>query len=91
MKRVINQSRQDAINFLSNYDDITVDYALKFIDEYDNLTVVELRGDDFVEVPADRELRNIYTSYLLGGLDAGLFDSEKEFNDIVNAARIASK
>lgn len=93
MKRMIRSklnTRQDAIKFLSAYDDDVIEYIRDYIYELDNLDVVEFRDDEFVSSDASREQRGLKREYLLGGLvDYDFFASEDEFDKLVSAVRLA--
>ena len=93
MKRMIRNklnTRQDAIKFLSAYDDDVIEYIRDYIYELDNLDVVEFRNDEFVPSDASREQRSLRREYLLGGLvDYDFFSSESEFDKLVAAVRLA--
>jgi len=89
MKKLISERKQDAINFLSDYDDEVIEYIQEYLYESTHLTVMEWQYDDFVEVSNERELYALRLHYLEFGFDEGLFESEEEFDQLCKAVEIA--
>lgn len=91
MKRLVNNlesSKESAKNYLSSIDPEKVKFAQNYLDEIDDLVVVEFRRGDFVEVPNDNMKEEIRQTYLQVGAGEGYIDSVKEFNDICKALRL---
>lgn len=85
MKRLVTTQKDRASKYLQGCDPESVEYVREFIDEIDNLTVVDFDGYDLIEVDPDEEIQKIQRRYVSFGIDEDLIDDLEEFEMIYEA------
>lgn len=85
MKKMIHFSK--AQKFLESCNPETIDYLKEYIDEIDNLIVLDCNGYDWVEIDPTEEINKIKLRYMMFGIDEDLIDSQEEFEAVYDALR----
>ena len=81
MKRYIKNPEK----ILSKYSPEQIEFVQEYIDEISDIEVLELQGDDFVDIDPQDEIDSIYALYGRVALDDGIFDNINDFHEVLDA------
>lgn len=80
-----------ADTILSKYSNDAVILVQEYLDETEDLSVITISDDSWIEDSAEDDLRDLYLTYIETGCEEGYFDSKKQFDEICNALRVVDK